>query len=45
MVVRGDTLIFGIYRYFIMMSGNAACARITDEFKMHEHYQLSKPKH
>ena len=46
MAVRGESLIFGIFKYFSMISGNAACARIIyDEFKMHEFFQLSKPKH
>jgi hypothetical protein len=45
MAVRGESLIFGICKYFSMISGNAVCARIIDEFKMHEYFQLSKPKH
>ena len=45
MAVRSESLIFRIFKYFSMISGNAVCARIIDEFKMHEYFQLSKPKH
>ena len=45
MAVRGESLIFGIFKYFSMISGNAACARLIGELKMHEYFQLSKPKH